>query len=99
MCRTGEPERLSTVEPACFSTPEESGLRVETLSFERVPHMTRLFLEYLKDPVALRQFYPSAVRLHPELQPRIPEVLAAQQVDRNKLADALNAMNARWGAG
>ena len=61
--------------------------------------MTRLFLDYLNDPVALRQFYPSAVRLHTELQPRIPEVLAAQQVDRNKLADALKAMNARWGAG
>lgn len=61
--------------------------------------MTRLFLDYINDPVALRRFYPSAVRSHTELQPRIPEVLAAQQVDRNKLADSLAAMNARWGAG
>jgi bacillithiol biosynthesis cysteine-adding enzyme BshC len=90
---------LSTAEPACYSTPEESGLRVETLPFERVPHQTRLFLDYLKDPVALRRFYPSAVRFHHELQSRVPDVLAAQGVDRNRLADALAAMNARWGAG
>ncbi|HEX5835837.1 MAG TPA: bacillithiol biosynthesis cysteine-adding enzyme BshC [Pyrinomonadaceae bacterium] len=90
---------MSTVEPACYSTPEESGLRVETLPFERVPHQTRLFLDYLNDPVALRSFYPSAVRFHHELQSRVPDVLAAHQVDRNKLAAALAAMNARWGAG
>ena len=90
---------MSTVEPACYSTPEESGLRVETLPFARVPHMTRLFLDYLNDPVALRRFYPSAVRYHHELPPRIPEVLAAQQVDRNRVADALKRMNQRWGAG
>ena len=90
---------MSTVEPACYSTPEESGLRVETLPFERVPHMTRLFLDYLKDPVALRRFYPGAVRYHHELPQRIPEVLAAQQVDRQRVADALKRMNERWGAG
>jgi bacillithiol synthase len=90
---------LSTVEPACYSTPEESGLRVETISFERIPHQTKLFLDYLKDPVALRKYYPSAVRFHHELQKRVPEVLAAHQVDRDKVADALEAMNRKWGAG
>jgi len=90
---------LSTAEPACYSTPEESGLRVETLPFDRVPHQSRLFLDYLKDPVALRKFYPSAIRFHHELQARVPEVLAAHQSDRNRVADALEAMNRRWGAG
>ena len=89
---------MSTAEAACYSTPEESGLRVETLPFERIPHQSRLFLDYLKDPLALRTFYPSAVRFHHELQQRVPEVLAAHQVDRNQLADALEAMNRRWGA-
>jgi bacillithiol biosynthesis cysteine-adding enzyme BshC len=89
---------LSTAEAACYSTPEESGLRVETLPFERIPHQSRLFLDYLSDPVALRKFYPSAVRFHHELQQRVPEVLAAHKVDRNKLAGALTAMNQRWGA-
>jgi bacillithiol biosynthesis cysteine-adding enzyme BshC len=74
-------------------------LRVETLSFETIPHQSRLFLDYLKDPVALRRFYPSAVRFHHELAQRVPEVLNAYQVDRNKVCDALEAMNTRWGAG
>jgi bacillithiol biosynthesis cysteine-adding enzyme BshC len=90
---------LSTAEPACYSTPEESGLRVESVSFERIPHQTRLFLDYLKDPTALREFYPSAVRFHHELPARAPEVLAAHQTDRSLLCDALEDMNARWGAG
>ncbi|HKG45857.1 MAG TPA: bacillithiol biosynthesis cysteine-adding enzyme BshC [Pyrinomonadaceae bacterium] len=90
---------MSTAEAACYSTPEESGLRVEPLPFDQIPHQSRLFLDYLKDPVALRNFYPSAVRFHHELQQRVPEVLAAYRVDRNRVCDALAAMNQRWGAG
>jgi len=89
---------LSTAEAACYSTPEESGLRVESLPFDLVPHQSRLFLEYLKDPIALRNFYPSAVRFHHELQQRVPDVLSAYRVDRNRVCDALAAMNQRWGA-
>ena len=89
---------MSTAEPACYSTPEESGLRVETLSFDRIPHQTRLFLEYLRDPTTLREFYPSAVRFHHELSARAPEVLAAHQTDRKALCDALREMNRSWGA-
>jgi bacillithiol synthase len=90
---------LSTAEAACYSTPEESGLRVESLPFDLIPHQSRLFLDYLKDPVALRNFYPSAVRFHHELQQRVPEVLSAYRVDRARVCDALAAMNQRWGAG
>ncbi len=90
---------MSTAEPACYSTPEESGLRVETIPFDRIPHQSRLFLDYLNDPVALRNFYPSAVRFHHELPQRVPEVVSAYKVDKNKMCDALAAMNQRWGAG
>ena len=90
---------MSTAEAACYSTPEESGLRVETLPFDQIPHQTPLFLDYLKDPVALRRFYPSAVRFHHELAQRVPDVLGAYKVDRNRVCDALAAMNQRWGAG
>jgi bacillithiol biosynthesis cysteine-adding enzyme BshC len=90
---------VSTTEAACYSTPEEAGLRVETLPFERIPHQTRLFLDYLRDPLSLRRFYPSAVRFHHELAERAPEVLAAHKVDRRQLCDALEAMNRNWGAG
>src|SRR5712691_1832064 len=91
--------KLSTAETACYSTPEESGLRVETLSFDRIPHQSRLFLDYLRDPLALREFYPSALRFHHELPARAPEVLAAHKTDRNALCKALRDMNAAWGAG
>ena len=89
---------MSTAESACYSTPEESGLRVETLPFDRIPQQTRLFLDYLRDPVSLRRFYPSAVRFHHELPQRANEVLENHRVDRGRLCDALAAMNARWGA-
>ncbi|MGH9967355.1 MAG: bacillithiol biosynthesis cysteine-adding enzyme BshC [Pyrinomonadaceae bacterium] len=90
---------MSAIESACYSTPEESGLRVETLSFERIPHQSRLFLDYLRDPLTLRKFYPSAVRFHHELPLRAPEVLAAHTIDRQVLCDALREANAGWGAG
>jgi bacillithiol biosynthesis cysteine-adding enzyme BshC len=89
---------VSTTEAACYSTPEEAGLRVETLAFELIPQQSRLFLDYLRDPVALKRFYPSAVRFHHELAERAPDVLAAHQTDRRELCDALEAMNGRWGA-
>jgi bacillithiol biosynthesis cysteine-adding enzyme BshC len=90
---------LSTAEPACYSTPEESGLRVETLPFERIPHQSHLFLEYVNDPVALRTFYPSAIRFHHELPQRVPDVLDAYRIDRARVCDALARMNQGWGAG
>lgn len=90
---------MSTAEPACYSTPEESGLRVESIPFDRIPHQSKLFLDYLKDPTALREFYPSAVRFHHELSARAAEVLAAHQTDRAALCDALLDLNASWGAG
>ncbi|MFN2595725.1 MAG: bacillithiol biosynthesis cysteine-adding enzyme BshC, partial [Pyrinomonadaceae bacterium] len=90
---------MSTTEAACYSTPQEAGLRVESLPFERVPHQSRLFLDYLRDATALRNFYPSAVRFHHDLVARAPEVLAAHQTDRDALCDALEASNRDWGAG
>ena len=89
---------MSTPEAACYSTPEEAGLRLESLSFEHIPHQTRLFLDYLRDPTALRRFYPNAVRFHHELAARAPEVLAAHRTDRQALCDALAALNTDWGA-
>jgi bacillithiol synthase len=90
---------LSTTETACYSTPEEAGLRVEPVAFESVPHQTRLFLDYLRDPLGLRKFYPSAVRFHYELPARVPEVLAAHKTNRKVLCDGLKDMNSAWGAG
>jgi len=89
---------LSTAETACHSTPQEAGLRVETLSFDQIPQQTRLFLDYLRDPAALQRFYPEAVRFHYDLSARAERVLGAYETDRGALCDALAEMNRGWGA-
>lgn len=72
--------------------------RIERLSFECVPHQSKLFLDYLKNPLALGKFFPSALRSHTDVPARVPEVLASYKIDRDKLADALLEMNTRWQA-
>ena len=89
---------MSSAQPSCHSTPEQAGLRVETLPFDQIPQTSRLFLDYLRDPIALRQFYPEAVRHHFELSERRERVLANHQTDRAALCDALERMNRRWHA-
>src|SRR5437764_14155182 len=84
---------MSTTEAACYSTPEEAGLRVETLPFERIPHQSRLFLDYLRDPLALSRFYPSAVRFHHELAARAPEVLPSYKTARPASLNAVERMS------
>ncbi len=89
---------MSTAETACHSSPQQAGLRVETLPFDQIPGQSKLFLEYLKDATALRQFYPEAVRSHSELPARKDRVLAAYKTDRAALCAALERMNRAWGA-
>jgi bacillithiol synthase len=90
---------LSTPESACHSTPEQAGLRVETVSFDQIPQQSPLFLDYLRDPIALRRFYPEAVKHHYDLPQRRERVLANYQTDRAQLCGALERMNRAWGAG
>ena len=90
---------MSTAEIACHSTPEPAGLRVETIPFDQIPQQTRLFLDYLRDPISLRRFYPEAVRFHSDVAERRDRVLANHTTDRGLVCDALEQMNLRWGAG
>ena len=89
---------LSSTETACYSTPEQSGLHVETLPFEQIPHQSQLFLDYLRDPLALKRFYPNAVKFHHELPVRASEVLGAYETDRNAICAILEDLNTGWGA-
>lgn len=89
---------MSRTLPACFSTPEEAALRIEPLPFERIPHQTRLFLDYLKGAPELMRFYPTAVGFHQDVSSRADEVLASYKTDRAALCDALEDLNRGWGA-
>ena len=73
-------------------------MRVECLPFSEIPGQSRLFLEYLADPLSLKRFYPSAVASHTNVSARIPEVLADYRTDRDVLCDALANQNREFGA-
>jgi bacillithiol biosynthesis cysteine-adding enzyme BshC len=89
---------LSTAEIACHSTPEQAGLRVETVPFDQIPQQSKLFLDYLRDPLALRKFYPEAVKHHYDLPNRRERVLVNHTTDRDALCGALERINRAWGA-
>jgi bacillithiol synthase len=98
MSPTGANSELSTAETACHATPEEAGLRVENISFVQIPQQSKLFLDYLRDPTALRRFYPEAVRHHYDLPGRRDDVLTNYKSDRARLCAALDRMNSNWAA-
>src|SRR2546421_6021551 len=98
MLQPGANPELSTAEIACHSTPEQAGLRVETVPFDQIPQQSKLFLDYLRDPTALRRFYPEAVKDHFDLIERRERVLANYKTDRTAVCDALERLNRSWGA-
>src|SRR6187200_1957461 len=98
MLARGASPILSTAETACHATPEQAGLRVEKLPFDQIPQQSRLFLDYLRDPAALRHFYPEAVGNHFDLSERRERVLQRYTTDRRAVCDALERMNRSWGA-
>ncbi|MDQ4123162.1 MAG: bacillithiol biosynthesis cysteine-adding enzyme BshC [Acidobacteriota bacterium] len=83
----------------CLNLPAVTRFeRIEKLSFDCIPHQSKLFLDYLKNPLALGKFYPTPLRSHVDVPSRMPEVLENYRINRNQLADALQAMNKRWRA-
>lgn len=89
---------MSTAETACHASPQQAGLRVETLPFDQIPQQSKLFLDYLRDPLALRHFYPEAVRAHVDLPARKDRVLSSHVTDRQQLCSALERLNRKWQA-
>lgn len=74
-------------------------LQTESLPFAEIPAQSKLFLEYQKNPLKLKKFYPNAVESHTQISAQIPEVLANYKVDRNLLCDALTEINNSFRAG
>lgn len=86
-------------ESGCSVSVGERGLRTESLPFSSIPSQSKLFLDYQRDPLSLKKYYPSIVSSHTEAAERIPEVLANYKTDRAKLCDALTRINTQFGAG
>ncbi|MFL6469023.1 MAG: bacillithiol biosynthesis cysteine-adding enzyme BshC [Pyrinomonadaceae bacterium] len=86
-------------ESACREQSETIELRFEDLPFSKIPGQSKLFLEYLKDSSALKEFYPSAVREISDLAARKDEVLDNYSVDRDVICDILVEQNELFGSG
>lgn len=79
--------------------PSENGvLQSKILPFSETPNQSKLFLDYQKNPLSLKKYYPSAVESHTQIANRIPEVLANYKVDRQMLCDVLHKTNEAVGA-
>ncbi len=86
-------------EGACREQSERTVLRFEDLPFSRVPGQSKLFLQYLSDPVSLQKYFPSTVSNIGELSSRKDEVLASHLVDREAMCEVLMDQNAAFGGG
>lgn len=84
-------------EIACPAQTGEVILQAESVPFSEILDQSRLFVEYQKDPLALKRYYPSAVRSHTDIADRIPEVLENHKADRNLLCDALEETSKKFG--
>ncbi len=78
---------------------ENARLQIENLPFSEAPNQTKLFLEYQKNPLTLRKYYPSAVENYTQLKQFIPEILKNYKTDRGALCDVLEDVNKANGAG
>ncbi|HEV7699793.1 MAG TPA: bacillithiol biosynthesis cysteine-adding enzyme BshC [Pyrinomonadaceae bacterium] len=74
-------------------------LQVESLSFAEIPGQSRLFLDYLQDPLSLREYYPNTVASPAEVGSFCGTVLSAYKTDRDGLCDALAEINRAAAAG
>lgn len=72
---------------------------MSSLPFSEIPHQSRLFIEYQRDPVSLKRFYPNTVTSFDQISEFIPEVLANYKADRDVLCEALTEINVKFGAG
>lgn len=66
------------------------------LSFEDIPHQSKLFLDYLR-PESLREFYSGVVPGISKIAERNNEVLSNYKIDRDALCDALIEINESYG--
>lgn len=85
-------------EIGCTKPVSVREMRIESLPFSSIPNQNKLFLEYLKNPISLRHFYPSAVERAINVAGRVQEVLANHRTNRDDLCKALSLINSKFHA-
>ena len=79
-------------------TRRQAKLHISSLPFSAIPHQSRLFLEYQREPLSLRKYYPNAVASPAQIADFVREVLAEYTTNRDDLCDALSEINTEAGA-
>ncbi|MET0751788.1 MAG: bacillithiol biosynthesis BshC, partial [Pyrinomonadaceae bacterium] len=80
-------------EPARAS--QENSLKLETVSFEKIPNQSRLFLDFQADLPAIAKFYPEK-QTTPESFAE--KVIENYKIERGELCDILRDINQSFGA-
>ncbi|MGC2234836.1 MAG: bacillithiol biosynthesis cysteine-adding enzyme BshC, partial [Pyrinomonadaceae bacterium] len=80
-------------EPARAS--QENSLKLETVSFEKIPNQSRLFLDFQADSPAIAKFYPEKQTTTKSFAEK---VLANYKIERGELCDILRGINESLGA-
>ena len=81
------PERANAAPPASF------------LPFSAIPHQSKLFLRYLRDPRSLSKYYPNAAASLSDIAGFVPHVLQHYRCDRDRLGSVLMETNQAISAG
>ena len=84
-------------ESDCLPIPGELSVKVDCLPFTRIPHSTKLFLDFLSYSPKVRSFYPSS----PNISDWLPRQTPAQRYDsarRQQVSDILEHQNRSWNA-
>ena len=81
-------------ESACVI--EKNSLVRETISFDKIPQQSKLFLDYQAASPKLSNFYPEK---NTDLKVFAEKVLANYKIDRRVLCDVLEEINVSFGAG
>ena len=74
-------------------------LKVESLSFARIPHQSKIFLDFQQNAASLKKYYPNTVSTFSDIASQARNVLENYQTDRNKLCNALENDNQSYAAG
>jgi len=84
-------------EPECPSLRGELSVKVECLPFSRIPHTTRLFLDFLSYSPQIQSFYPRSPSLAEWAQQETSD-RRYDAVHRQRVSDALERQNRTWNA-
>jgi bacillithiol biosynthesis cysteine-adding enzyme BshC len=84
-------------EPECPTLSGELSVRVECLPLSRIPHTTRLFLDFLSYSPRVQQFYPRSPSLSEWAAQQTPGA-RYDDARRRRVSDTLERQNRAWDA-